>query len=231
MKRVAILQSNYIPWKGYFDIIASVDEFIIYDDVQFTKNDWRNRNKIKTQKGLQWLTVPVGQDINRLIKEVKINNSRWQTKHWASILHAYKRASYFDKIASALEPLYFNYEYSNLSHLNRTFIEFVCNQLGIKTKISNSWDYELVTGQTERLISICEQAGACEYISGPSARTYINQALFVKANIKLTWFEYSDYLKYSQLWGDFEHFVSVIDLLFNVGSDAEKYIKNLKYLN
>ena len=127
--------------------------------------------------------------------------------------------------------LYFNYEYSNLSHLNRTFIEFVCNQLGIKTKISNSWDYELVTGQTERLISICEQAGACEYISGPSARTYINQALFVKANIKLTWFEYSDYLKYSQLWGDFEHFVSVIDLLFNVGSDAEKYIKNLKYLN
>jgi len=209
-------------------MIAAVDEFIIYDDVQFTKNDWRNRNQIKTQVGVQWLSVPVGQDINRLIRDVEIKDSRWQVKHWASISHAYKRAPYFDEIASELQPLYLEREYLNLSVLNRTLIEFVCGQLGIRTKISNSWDYEFVAGQTDRLVSLCEQAGADEYISGPSARYYLDEELFVKAGIKVTWFEYADYQKYPQLWGDFEHAVSVIDLLFNTGSNAADYMKYVR---
>lgn len=228
MKKVAILQSNYIPWKGYFDMIASVDEFILYDDVQFTKNDWRNRNKIKTKNGLQWLSVPVGQDINRQIRSVEIKESQWQAKHWASIFHAYKHSPYFDDLASILQPLFLESNYSNLSKLNRNLIEFVCAQLGIATKISNSWDYELIAGQTDRLVSLCLQAGATEYVTGPSARQYLKEELFIKSSIAVRWFEYNDYPKYPQLWGDFEHGVSVIDLLFNTGPNAPNYMKYVR---
>lgn len=226
-KKVAILQSNYIPWKGYFDIIAAVDEFIIYDDVQFTKNDWRNRNKIKTQNGLQWLSVPVGQSISRLICDVQINERSWQAKHWESIKHAYSRSPHFDDIGVELQHLYLCREYTNLSELNQTMIEFVCKKLGIKTKISKSSDYEFCAGQTDRLVSLCKQAGADQYISGPSAINYIDEKLFIKAGIKLIWFEYGGYPEYKQLWGGFEHSVSVIDLLFNMGSAAGKYMKNV----
>ncbi len=227
VKKVAIVQSNYIPWKGYFDMIAAVDEFILYDDVQFTKNDWRNRNQIKTKNGIQWLSVPVGQNINRLLKDVEIIDRRWQDKHWASIYHAYKRAPYFDEIESVLRPLYLEREYSRLSELNRTLIEFVCAQLGLSTKISNSCDYELAIGQTGRLVSLCEQAGASQYISGPSARNYLDEGLFINAGIQVKWFEYGVYPEYSQLWGEFEHAVSVIDLLFNTGSTAANYMKHV----
>jgi len=224
-KKVAILQSNYIPWKGYFDMIAAVDEFILFDDVQFTKNDWRNRNKIKTPNGVQWLSIPVGQNINRLVREVKLEDNRWQAKHWATLCHSYKRAPYFEMIGTALEPFYLKLEYSYLSQLNRTLIEFVCGQLGIKTKISNSWDYTLVGGQTERLVNLCEQAGGSEYISGPSAKNYIDDSLFEKHGLKMTWFDYEGYPEYPQLWGPFEHAVSILDLLFNCGENSSRYMK------
>jgi len=228
MKKVAILQSNYIPWKGYFDMIAAVDEFVLYDDVQFTKNDWRNRNRIKTQNGVQWLSVPAGQDISRLIREVELKDHRWQAKHWSTLVHSYKRAPYFDSIAAGLEPLYLGREYSHLSQLNRTLIEFVCGQLGIKTRVSNSWDYALVGGQSERLVNLCEQAGASEYISGPSARNYLDESLFTDRGIKVTWFDYGGYPEYPQLWGEFEHAVSILDLLFNCGGDAPRYMKYVR---
>ncbi len=225
MKKVAILQSNYIPWKGYFDLIAAVDEFILYDDVQFTKNDWRNRNKIKTQNGIQWLSIPVGKNINRTIREVELTDKRWQAKHWATIYHSYKRAPNFEPLATWLEPLYLQYEYANLAELNRIFIESICRDLGIKTKISNSWDYSLIGGQTERLVNICEQAGATEYVSGPSARSYLDESLFSEKGIKLTWFNYDGYPEYPQLWGKFEHAVSIIDLLVVCGDNAQNYMR------
>lgn len=228
MKKVAILQSNYIPWKGYFDMIAAVDEFVLYDDVQFTKNDWRNRNRIKTQNGVQWLSVPAGQDISRLIREVELKDHRWQAKHWSTLVHSYKRAPCFDSIAAGLEPLYLGREYSHLSQLNRTLIEFVAGQLGIRTRISNSWDYTLVGGQSERLVNLCEQAGASEYISGPSARNYLDESLFADRGIKVTWFDYGGYPEYPQLWGEFEHAVSILDLLFNCGGDAPRYMKYVR---
>ena len=228
MKKLAICQSNYIPWKGYFDLIAAADEFILYDDVQFTKNDWRNRNKIKTQSGVQWLSVPVGQDINRLIRNVELKDKRWQAKHWATICHSYKRAPHFDAIAAALEPFYLQRDYSHLSQLNRTLVEFVCGQLGIKTKISNSWDYLIVAGQTERLVRLCEQTGAAEYISGPSARCYLDESMFADRGIKLTWFDYAGYPEYPQLWGGFVHAVSILDLLFNCGDNAPHYMKYVR---
>lgn len=208
-------------------MIAAVDEFILYDDVQFTKNDWRNRNKIKTQNGVQWLSVPVGQDINRIIREVELKDKRWQAKHWATLCHSYKRAPHFEKVASKLEPFYLRREYTHLSQLNRTLIEFVCEQLGIKTRISSSWDYALADGQTERLVNLCEQAGAIEYISGPSARNYLDGAMFADRGIKLTWFDYADYPEYPQLWGEFEPAVSILDLLFNCGDNAPRYMKHV----
>jgi len=114
MKKVAIVQSNYIPWKGYFDLIASVDEFILYDDVQFTKNDWRNRNRIKTPRGVEWLSIPVGKDINRRIRDVKINDLSWQKKHWMTLSGNYKRSAKFKEVAEFLEPLYLQKKFSYL---------------------------------------------------------------------------------------------------------------------
>lgn len=225
MKKVAILQSNYIPWKGYFDMIAAVDEFILYDDAQFTKNDWRNRNQIKTPQGIQWLTVPVGQDITRRIRDVELPNSKWKIKHWKTLEGNYRRAPYFEEIAAVLEPLYLVDSCTHLSQLNRQFIAAVCGYLGIKTTISNSWDYKLLDGKTERLAEICSQAGATEYISGPAAKDYIEENAFTERGIKLTWFDYDGYPEYPQLWGEFTHGVTILDLLFNCGKSAPRSMR------
>jgi hypothetical protein len=225
MTKVAILQSNYIPWKGYFDLIAAVDEFIIYDDMQYTKNDWRNRNRIKTPKGVEWISVPAGQDIRRRIRDVELTSARWQQKHWKTIESNYRRADHFGEVAAILEPIYTSRTYSHLSLLNRTLLEFVCDFMCITTNISNSWDYELTAGRTERLVDLCTQMGATEYVSGPSAKGYIDEQQFLERNIRVTWFDYSGYPEYPQLWGQFVHEVSVLDLLFNCGKSAPRYMK------
>ncbi len=229
-KKIAILQSNYIPWKGYFDMIAAVDELILFDDMQFTRRDWRNRNQIKTSQGPQWLTVPVkvkGKYF-QTIRETEIDGNDWAPNHWKSLMQNYKRAPYFDEIAAWLEPLYLSNSYTHLSVLNHQFIKALCHYLGITTVISNSWDYNIVEGKTERLVNLCLQAGAAEYISGPAAMNYIEEDVFTAQNIKLTWFDYSDYDEYPQLWGDFIHQVSILDLLFNCGKNSSTYMKHLK---
>lgn len=224
-KKVAIVQSNYIPWKGYFDLIASVDEFIIYDDMQFTKNDWRNRNKIKTPQGLNWLTVPVGQDIRRRIRDVVLPDSDWQARHW-KILHAnYARASHYEAMAEWIAPLYLEKKYKTLSELNRAMIEAICMQLHIETRITNSWDYHLPEGKTERLVDLCRQCGATDYISGPAAKDYIDANQFASNGIGLHWFGYDGYPVYSQQWGEFQHGVTVLDLFFNCGRSAIDFMK------
>jgi hypothetical protein len=226
-KKVAIVQSNYIPWKGYFDMIAAVDEFILFDDMQYTRRDWRNRNLIKTPQGVQWLTVPVqvkGKYQQR-IRDTEIDGPDWALAHWQALAHNYRRTPHFGEIAEWLEPLYFNGSYTYLSELNSRFIKVVCAYLGIKTNISNSWDYKLLDGKTERLADLCAQAGGGEYLSGPSAKNYIEENVFSEAGIKLTWFDYSGYPEYSQLWGQYDHMVTVLDLLFNCGKDAPRYMR------
>lgn len=226
-KRVAILQSNYIPWKGYFDMIAAVDEFIIYDDMQYTRRDWRNRNQIKTPQGQQWLTVPVKVKGKYLqtIRETEIDGTDWPEVHWKALAQNYRRALYFEEIATIFEPHYRQCKHTYLSMLNREFIEAVCGYLGITTKISNSWDYSLVEGKTVRLADLCCQAGGTEYISGPSAKGYIEEHFFTERGIKLSWFDYSDYPEYNQLWGEFSHGVTILDLLFNCGKGAANHMK------
>lgn len=230
MKKVAILQSNYIPWKGYFDLIAAVDEFILYDDMQYTRRDWRNRNLIKTPLGSQWLTVPtsVKGKYHQKIVDTTIDTSDWAKNHWKSLQLNYRNAPYFNEIAEWLEPLYLTMNHTHISQLNRQMIERICEFLDIKTVISNSWDYTLVEGKTERLVDLCNQAGGKEYISGPSAKNYIDEDLFIKSDIKLTWFDYSPYPEYPQLWGKFTHEVTILDLLFNCGKDAHLYMRHVR---
>lgn len=207
-------------------MIASVDEFILYDDMQFTKNDWRNRNQIKTPQGVQWLSVPVGQNISRRIRDVLIDD-RWQAKHWRTLESNYGRAKYFEEISLWLKPIYIDESFSHLSQMNRRFIEAICNYLHIKTVISNSWDYKLGEGKTERLVDLCIQANATEYLSGPSAKNYIVEQNFSDKNIKLTWFDYANYPQYQQLWGEFTHGVTILDLLFNSGAASPKFMKHV----
>lgn len=201
-----------------------VDEFILYDDMQFTKNDWRNRNKIKTQNGAEWISIPVGGKINRRIRDVRIKNYHWQKKHWKTITQYYKKAKYFENIAEFIEPLYTQYEHNNLSELNRIFILKICDYLGVQTKINNSWDYQMINGKNERLAELCVQAGGTEYISGPAAKQYLDEEVFLRKGIQVTWHDYSGYPEYPQLWGPFVHEVTVLDLLFNTGTDASWYI-------
>ncbi len=229
-KKVAIVQSNYIPWKGFFDMIAAVDEFILYDDMQFTRRDWRNRNQIKTPQGLLWLSVPVQSKgkFEQKIRDTELDGTDWAATHWKSLASNYTRAPHFKEVAEWLQPLYMNATYANLSVLNRTLIEAVCAYLGIKTVIKNSWDYELIDGKTERLADLCKQAGGSEYISGPAAKDYVDEAVFANYNIKLTWFDYQGYSEYPQLWGAFAHNVSIVDLLFNCGKDAPRYMRFVK---
>lgn len=225
MKKIAIIQSNYIPWKGYFDIIGAVDEFIFYDDVQFTKNDWRNRNLIKTQAGVKWISVPVGQSINRRIRDVVIEKHDWQIKHWKTLETNYSKASFFKEISDWLKPIYLDKKHHYLSKLNRELIESINRFLSINTKLKNSWDYEFSGGRSENIISMCKKAGASIYLTGSSARSYLNEKLFTFEGIKVEWMDYSGYPEYKQLWGKFSHNVSILDLLFNCGKSAVYYMK------
>lgn len=230
MKKVAIVQSNYIPWKGYFDLIAAVDEFILYDDMQYTRRDWRNRNQIKTPNGLQWLTVPVlvKGKFRQSIRETHIDGDSWRTSHWKTLVQNYRKAPCFDEIADWLEPLYLEKSYTNLSQMNRNFLEAICGYLGIKTKLTSSDHYTLCEGKTERLANLCTQAGGTEYISGPSAKHYIDEDIFAADGIKLTWFDYVDYPEYPQLWGSFVHGVTILDLLFQCGTEAARFMRHIK---
>jgi len=230
VKKVAILQSNYIPWKGYFDIIAAVDEFILYDDMQYTRRDWRNRNQIKTPQGVQWLTVPVlaKGKYHQKIRDTEIDGSDWASAHWKTLAQNYSRAPFFHEIAAWLEPLYLVASYTHLSPMNRRFIEEVCAYLGIRTVIKNSWCYPMLDGKTERLADLCVQAGAKCYISGPAAKNYIKEDIFQERGIQLNWFEYVDYPEYPQLWGKFCHGVSILDLLFNCGKNSVLYMRSCK---
>lgn len=231
-KTVAIIQSNYIPWKGYFDLINMADEFIIYDHVQYTRRDWRNRNKIKTPDGLLWLTIPVNVSGKyfQAIREVEVSNPAWNEQHWKTILNHYSRARCFGEYRGFFEDLYLNCHFSKLSEINYRFITAICGFLNIKTKISWSTDYDLNRDlvKTERLVDICRQADATEYISGPAAKDYIEPELFDQANIVLTYMDYSGYPEYEQPYPPFDHYVSIVDLILNTGPQARLYMKTLK---
>lgn len=210
-------------------MIHMVDEFILYDDMQYTKRDWRNRNLIKTKDGLKWLTIPVevkGKYFQK-IKDTKVSNRSWPHDHWRSIAQNYAAAPYFKTYQELFHKTYDeckNEEY--LSSINFKFLQVISGLLGIKTKISSSMDYQLVDGKTERLVGLCKTVGADSYLSGPAAKDYIVDRLFQEAGIQLQYMDYSGYSPYTQLFGPFEHGVSILDLIFNEGPNAVKFMKS-----
>jgi hypothetical protein len=225
-KTVAILQSSYVPWKGYFDLMGSVDEFILYDDVQYTRRDWRNRNRFKSPAGARWLTIPIqvkGRYLQR-IDETVVSEHDWAQRHWSTMMTWYGRAPFFERYRSILEDAYLNMGEHRLSLINRHFLELLAGLLGIETPIRWSTEYKGRGNKTERLLSICEQAGATRYLSGPAARDYLEEDRFRASGVELAWMSYDGYREYAQLYPPFDHHVSVLDLLFNVGEEAPTYM-------
>ena len=196
MKTIAILQSNYIPWQGYFDLIASVDEFVILDSVQFTKNDWRNRNRINTPRGPAWLTIPIrtADRFSQRISEAEVAESRWAHRHWQTIIQNYGSAPKFRRYAPELEKTYEQAaRESHLSKINRMFLELICRWLGITTLINSCEIYPDHPDRVERLIAICRAAGADRYLTGPRAKVYIDTTCFEEAGIEVHFLEYQGY--------------------------------------
>ncbi len=227
-KKVAILQSNYIPWKGYFDLIDSVDDFVFYDEVQYTRRDWRNRNKIKLSTGPTWLTIPVQVKggFEQKISVTRVSTSRWAQEHWLSISHAYARAKFFDMYRDLFKDLYKRAEEMEyLSQINCMFIEAICSQLAINTRLHQSSEFVFLEGKSERLAGICRDLKADAYVSGPAARDYLKEQVFVEMGMSVEWFKYGPYQEYPQLYPPFEAAVSILDLLFATGADARQFIK------
>ncbi|MFC4303413.1 WbqC family protein [Cohnella boryungensis] len=225
MKKVAVIQSNYIPWKGYFDIIHDVDLFIFYDDVQYTKNDWRNRNRVKSNQGTQWITVPIGSHNSQLINEVEISNKLWAKKHFNTLKMNYSKTPYFHRYLAFLEHVYLEREWCYLSELNQYLIKIISKEfLGIETLFADSREYSASGVSLDRLIDLLKQVQADTYISGPAANSYIKSESFFEAGIELVYKDYSGYPEYPQLNPPFDHYVSIMDLLFHTGPDAAYFI-------
>lgn len=230
MKKIAILQSNYIPWKGYFDLISAVDEFVIFDEMQFTKRDWRNRNQIKTPNGIKWLTVPVKTkgSFNQKIIDTQIDGDEWVENHIKSLEHNYSEAKFFNEILTIIKPIYLEKKFNYISDLNLEFIKAICNYLEIDTKILNSSDLGVLNdGKTDRLVDICKKLKGKIYVSGIAAKNYIEIDKFNKEKIKVEWFDYNGFVEYPQLWGEFSHNVTILDLLFNCGKKSKHYMRHL----
>ncbi|MCR6638009.1 MAG: WbqC family protein [Sporocytophaga sp.] len=226
-KTVVILQSNYIPWKGYFDLINIADEFIFLDDVQYTVRDWRNRNRIKTETGLKWLTIPIGNKRDKDINKVYFSDDRWKHKHLQQLKLSYMQAPYFRDTMDLIDDIYKN-PTNSLSEFNQFAIAKIAAGLGIKTEFKDSSTFHAKGKSTERLIDILIKTGATHYLSGPAGRGYINSTLFEKAGIELEYFDYSGYLEYPQLFPPFVHEVTILDLIFNTGPKAIQYFKSFK---
>jgi len=226
MKKVAILQSNYIPWRGYFDLINRVDDFVLYDDAQYTKNDWRNRNKIKTSAGLSWLTIPVRQQcLSQRIRDTKITDVRWSRRHWKTLTQNYSKSRFFTSYNEYFEDIYNKCTDKYLTEINYKFLKAVNDILDIKTNIKWSSDFVFSGGsKSEKLVDICKSLQANVYISGPSAKNYLDEELFEKEGIAIEWMSYDHYMEYEQLHPPFENSVTVLDLIFNCGPDSKRLV-------
>ncbi|MFY0592628.1 WbqC family protein [Roseivirga sp.] len=229
--KVVITQSNYIPWKGYFDSISIADYFVVFDEMQYTRRDWRNRNKIKTINGLQWLTVPV--DVKgkffQKINETKIADKNWVEKHWKSLVHNYSKAPYFEDYKILVNEWYREaFHCDTITDVNMVFLKGIGEFLGVKAKFLFSRDFNLVDDKTERLVAICQELNGTDYYTGSAAKAYMQEDFFKKQSINVHYFDYSGYPEYKQLHGDFEHGVSILDMIFNLGPDCKNYMKSIK---
>ncbi|MDD5240731.1 MAG: WbqC family protein [Sulfuricella sp.] len=225
--KVGIIQSNYIPWRGYFDFIASVDLFLFHDDLQYTKGDWRNRNKIKTKNGLKWITVPVNYaHTNQLICDTTIDyHQKWWRDHLNQFRENYFIAPCYGDICEILEKS-LPRNIQTISELNISLIKNICGYLKINTPMLMTSEFEPEGSKSERLVSILRKAGASTYVSGPAADGYLEKELFKKSGICIEYKSY-DYPEYPQLHGAFEPRVTVLDVIANCGEKASQLSKSL----
>lgn len=221
---LVINQPNYLPWKGYFDLIDRADIFVWYDDVQYTKNDWRNRNKIKTPYGIKWITVPVDNSIHKLVNQTKIDyRSNWIRKQLQLIYDSYHRCPFFEDIYQILRQS-LNSKYDTISELDISLNQAICQYIGINTRFVKSSDYNFEGSNEERVLNICKFFGADIYLSGPAGNNYLNLEKFKKEYIYIEFIKYS-YEKYEQPHGPFDHYVSIIDTIACLGKDTINYIR------
>lgn len=223
--RIAVIQSCYLPWRGYFDFINSVDLFVIYDDVQYSTGSWRNRNRLKTRNGLQWITVPVRARLGQRIDEVQIgevSGGRWQDRHRRQLYDALHTAPHYADAVDIWEACV-ALPHSRLTELNLELIVAICRYLAIDVPIVRSSDYAPRGSSTERLVNLLVGLGATSYLSGPTAKSYLEPWRFRAAGIRLEYKSY-DYPPYPQLWGPFEGAVTVLDLIANCGRRAKDYL-------
>jgi hypothetical protein len=224
--QIAIIQSCYVPWKGFFDLIGRCDEYVVFDTAQYARRHWHNRNRIKTANGVEWLTIPVVSKgrYNQPIEDVEVEKP-WAEKHWRALELAYRRAPFFSTLSPPVRLWYERAEKeSRLTEVNLIFLREITQFLGLKTRITRDTSYPSQGAKTERLLGIARAAGANCYVSGPSAKTYLDEPLFEVAGISVEWMSYGSYPEYKQLHGPFEHAVSILDLLFNTGRDAPAYL-------
>lgn len=198
--RVGIIQSNYIPWMGYFEFISKCDLFILLDDVQFTRRDWRNRNKIRTKEGDRWLTIPLKQSGNyeARINEMMISDPMWVKHHFDILSGNYQTAVGWKRYAEELEWCYIDSP-DDLSNINRNFLELGMKWLGIQTPIKWSTEYPSEGTKSEKILTLCQACGATSYLSGPTAKSYLEEGLLAQAGIGTEWMTYHDWPKLSFL--------------------------------
>lgn len=222
---VAIHQPQYLPWLGYFDKIEQSDVFVFLDNVQFKKNEWQNRNKIKTSDGWQWLSVPVIHSFGQKIFEVEVNNTvQWGRKHLNAMVTHYSKAPFLQDHIDFFEKIY-SQEWKHLAELNIHLIHYLTRALGIKNKefvIASQLNTR--EGSTERLADICHLLNGNVYLSGKDGSKYLDLELFKQEGIQVIFQDYK-HPQYPQLYGDFEPFLSVIDLLFNCGPESLSILK------
>ncbi len=227
--RVAVSQSNYVPWLGYFCLIRDVDVFVIYDTVQYTKDDWRNRNIVITRDGPKWLTIPVKKKgkFGQTILETEVLDGRWAQRHWKTLEHSYTRAPGMLRFGDDLANLYLAAAQTALLHdINVTFLRWALTALGIETKIVMAHELALIGDRKQRLISICEQLGAATYVSAPAAKAYLADDDFAGTGIDLQWYNYSHVPQYTGFNGVGDQPASVLDALMSLGEDTQLLLNN-----
>ena len=223
--RVVILQPSFLPWKGYFHQIRRADVFVFLDDVQYDKHGWRNRNRIKTEQGAQWISVDVltKGSFGQQIREVKINNGvEWSRRIWKAITMNYRKSPYFIDYADMLEEaLFAGWEF--LSELDIHLTKKIAGLLECGTAFYRSSELDVAGDKMSRIINICKHFKADRYLTGPSARSYLVDDLFLENDILLEYQDY-DYPPYPQRYDDFIGDVSIIDMLFNCGPATPHFI-------
>jgi hypothetical protein len=224
--RCAIVQPSYIPWRGYFDLIRRVDLFVFYDDVQYDRRGWRNRNRIKTPQGTRWLTIPVHargvQTEGVPIHRIRTAGEHWPREHLRALRRAYAAAPHFADYEEWLERVYAAPP-ALLADFTIALTQDVAGLLDIETRFVRSSELGASGTKTERLLDVLRKVGATHYLSGPSARAYLDEEQFASAGVALEWMEYR-YPDYPQLYAPFDPYVSILDLLFMTGRRAGEFL-------